>query len=215
MTTPVRILIADDHTVLRQGLVKVLTETAGWRVVAEAEDGVEAVEKALKTRPDLAIIDLSMPRLNGIEAVRQIHEHLPHTRILVFTMHEEVEYIIPALRAGASGYLVKDSAITELQRAVSALLAGERYFGPQAARVLADDHPQSEQMQQDSYGCLTPREREVFHLVIEGHTTREIARRLGTSFKTAENHRSHLMGKLGVHNIADLVRYAAKRGLLP
>lgn len=210
-----RILVADDHTIVRQGLVQLLTETEGWEVIAEAGDGVEAVEKAIERKPDIAIVDLSMPRLSGIETVRRIHECLPDTRILVFSVHEEVEYIVPIVRAGASGYLVKDSAITELQSAVSALIAGKTYFGAQAKRILEDNHERLEHLEQDPYGSLTPREREVFHLVVEGHTTKETARRLGTSLKTAQNHRARLMEKLRVHNSADLVRYAAKRGLLP
>jgi DNA-binding NarL/FixJ family response regulator len=211
----VRILVADDHTIVRQGLVALLADNPRWEVIAEAGDGLAAVEKALETKPDIAIIDLSMPRLSGLEAVRRIHENLPATRILVFTVHEEVEYIIPIVRAGASGYLVKDSAVAELERAVSALAAGQTYFGPQATRVLADSYRHSERAQEDPYGSLTPREREVFHLVIEGNTTKEVAQQLGTSVKTAENHRARVMDKLRLHNTAELVRYAAKRGLLP
>ncbi len=209
-----RILVADDHTIVRQGLVKLLTEHENWEVVAQAGDGLEAVNKALATRPDIALIDLSMPRLSGLEAVRRIHEGLPETRILVVTAHEEVEYIVPIVRAGASGYLVKDSAIAELERAITALVSGQMYFGPQASRALADNYRHPGQAREDPYGSLTPREREVFHLVIEGNTTKEVAHQLGTSVKTAENHRAHVMDKLGLHNTAELVRFAAKRGLL-
>ncbi|MGH8496345.1 MAG: response regulator [Gammaproteobacteria bacterium] len=209
-----RILVADDHTIVRQGLVKLLAEHENWEVVAEAGDGLEAVEKALETRPDIALVDLSMPRLSGVEAVRRIHDEVPETRILVVTVHEEVEYIVPIVRAGASGYLVKDSAIAELERAITALASGQMYFGPQASKVLADQYRHPERIQDDPYGSLTPREREVFHLVIEGNTTKEVAHQLGTSVKTAENHRARVMDKLGLHNTAELVRYAAKRGLL-
>jgi DNA-binding NarL/FixJ family response regulator len=207
------VLVADDHTIVRQGLVNLLLESGECEVVAEAADGLEAVEKALATHPEVAILDLSMPRLTGLEAVRRIHEALPQTRILVLTVHEEEEYVLPIVRAGASGYLIKDSAVGELLAAVRALRAGHGYFGPQAARVLAEQYRHPERAD-DPYGALSPREREVFHLVVDGRTTKEIARALGISVKTADNHRYRLMEKLDVHNTAELVRYAARRGLL-
>jgi DNA-binding NarL/FixJ family response regulator len=207
-------LVADDHTIVRQGLVSLLADSGECEVVAEAADGIEAVEKALATRPEVAILDLSMPRLSGLEAVRRIHEALPQTRILVLTVHEEDEYVLPIVRAGASGYLVKDSAVAELLAAVRALRAGHGYFGPQAARVLAEQYRRPESAAGDPYGALSPREREVFHLVVDGRTTKEIARALGISVKTADNHRYRLMEKLDVHNTAELVRYAARHGLL-
>lgn len=214
MNGRVRVLVADDHTIVRQGLVSLLVDSGECEVVAEAADGLEAVEKAQATRPEVAILDLSMPRLSGLEAVRRIHEALPQTRILVLTVHEEEEYVLPLVRAGASGYLIKDSAVAELLAAVRALHAGHGYFGPQVARVLADQYRHPERTPEDPYGTLSPREREVFHLVVDGRTTKEIARALGISVKTADNHRYRLMEKLGVHNTAELVRYAARRGLL-
>jgi len=210
----VRVLVADDHTIVRQGLVKLLVESGECEVVAEAADGLEAVEKAQATRPEVAILDLSMPRLSGLEAVRRIHEALPQTRVLVLTAHEEQEYVLPIVRAGASGYLIKDSAVSELLAAVRALRAGQGYFGPQAARVLAEQYQHPERASGDPYGGLSPREREVFHLVIDGKTTKEVARALGISVKTADNHRYRLMEKLGVHNTAELVRYAARHRLI-
>lgn len=210
----IRVLVADDHTIVRQGLVRLLVESGECEVVAEAADGIEAVEKAESQRPDVVVLDLTMPRLGGLEAARRIHEALPATRILVLTVHEEEEYVLPVVRAGASGYLVKDSAASELLAAVRALARGEGYFGPQAARVLAEQYRRPERAPEDPYGSLTPREREVFHLVIEGKTTKEVAQELGIRAKTAENHRARLMDKLGVHNAAELVRYAARKGLL-
>jgi two-component system, NarL family, response regulator NreC len=210
----VRVLVADDHTIVRKGIVSLLAESGECEVVAEAADGLEAVEKALATRPEVAILDLSMPRLSGLEAVRRIHEALPQTRLLVLTVHEDEEYILPLVRAGASGYLIKDSAVAELLAAVRALRAGHGYFGPQAARVLAEQYRHPGRAADDPYGILSPREREVFHLVVDGNTTKEIARTLGISVKTADNHRCRLMEKLGVHNTAELVRYAARHGLL-
>jgi len=214
MTYRVRVLVADDHTLVRQGLVSLLVESGECEVVAQAADGLDAVEKARATQPDVAVVDLTMPRLSGLEAVRRIHEEMPQIRILALTVHEEEEYILPVVRAGASGYLVKDSAVAELLAAVRTLHAGQGYFGPQAARVLAEQYRQPAPVE-DPYGGLSPRQREVFHLVVDGHTTKEVARDLGISVKTADNHRCRLMEKLGVHNTAELVRYAARRGLLP
>jgi DNA-binding NarL/FixJ family response regulator len=210
----VRVLVADDHTLVRRGLVSLLVESGECDVVAEAADGLQAVEQAQATRPDVAILDLAMPRLSGLEAVRRIHQEVPQTRVLVLTVHEEEEYVLPLVRAGAAGYLIKDSAVAELLAAVRALHAGHGYFCPQAARVLAEQYRHPERAADSPYGDLTPREREVFHLVVDGQTTKEVARALGISVKTADNHRSRLMEKLGVHNTAELVRYAARRGLL-
>ncbi len=210
----VRVLVADDHTLVRRGLVSLLTESGECEVVAEASDGLEAVALAEATRPEVAIIDLSMPRLPGLETVRRIHQLLPATRLLVLTAHEEEEYVPPLVRAGASGYLLKDSAVAELLAAVRALRAGQGYFGPQAARVLAERYRRADGAETDPYGGLTPREREVFHLVVAGHTTKEVARALAIGVKTADNHRHRLMAKLGLHNTAELVRYAARHGLI-
>lgn len=210
----VRVLIADDHTLVRESLVGLLQGDAGIVVVAQAADGVETVEKALATRPDVVVTDLSMPRLGGLEVVRRLREALPDTRVLVLTMHKEDEYVLQAVRAGASGYLVKDSAAADLLAAVRALHAGRGYFGPQAALTLAEQLQHPERALDDPYGRLTTREREVFHLLAEGLTTKEIARRLDISVKTAENHRGRVLDKLGTRNTAELVRYALRKGLL-
>jgi DNA-binding NarL/FixJ family response regulator len=219
---PIRVLVADDHTIVRQGLVGLLRASGECEVVGEAADGLEAVEKAQWTHPDVIVLDVSMPHLSGIEVVRRIRGELPATRILVLTMHEEEEYVLHMVRAGAAGYLVKDSAASELLAAVRALASGQDYFGPQATKVLADQYRWPERdardadadIEADPYGPLTDREREVFHLVVEGRSTKEIARALGISVKTAENHRSRLLAKLGLRNTAELVRYAARKGLL-
>jgi two-component system response regulator NreC len=210
----VRVLVADDHTLVRKGLVSLLVESGECEVVAEAADGLEAVEKAHATHPEVAVVDLTMPRLSGLEAVRRIHAELPRVRILVLTVHEEEEYVLPLVRAGAAGYLIKDSAVAELLAAVRALHAGEGYFGPRPARVLAERYRHPERADEDPYGGLSPREREVFHLVVDGRTTKEVARALGISVKTADNHRCRLLEKLELHNTAELVRYAARKGLL-
>ncbi|MFD0739485.1 response regulator [Lysobacter koreensis] len=210
----VRVLIADDHTLVRESLVSLLQQDGDVQVVAQAADGVETVEKALATRPDVVVTDISMPRLNGIEVVRRLHEALPDTRVLVLTMHQEDEYVLQAVRVGAAGYMVKDSAASELLAAVRALHAGRGYFGPQAAKALAEQLQHPERNLGDPYGQLTAREREVFHLIVEGLTTKEIARKLDISAKTAENHRARVLDKIGVRNTAELVRYALRKGLL-
>jgi DNA-binding NarL/FixJ family response regulator len=209
-----RVLIVDDHTMVRESLVSVLQADGEVQVVAQAADGIEAIEKAMQTRPDVVIVDLSMPRLGGVEVVRRLREALPATRVLVLTMHQEDEYVLQAVRAGASGYLVKDSAASELLAAVRSLHAGRGYFGPQAARTLAEQLQHPERTLDDPYGRLTPREREVLHLIAEGLTTKEIARKLDISAKTAENHRARVLAKLDARNTADVIRYAVRRGLL-
>ncbi len=211
---PIRVVVADDHTIVREGLISLLRE-GGCDVVAEAADGIEAVEKVVHHNPDVVVMDMTMPRLSGLEAVRRIHDKLPKIRVLVLTVHDEEEYVIPMVRAGAAGYLVKDSATGELLSAVRALNAGQAYFGPQAAKVLAEQYQNPNSDPADPYGSLTPREREVFHLVAEGQTTKAIARALEISVKTAENHRSRVIEKLRVQNTAGLVRYAVVHGLLP
>jgi DNA-binding NarL/FixJ family response regulator len=211
---PHRVLIADDHTLVRESLVNVLEASGACKVVAQAADGLEAVEKALQVRPDVAIVDISMPGLNGVEVVRRLHAELPATRTLVLTMHEDEEYVLHVVRAGAAGYLLKDSPISELINAVRQLHAGRAHFGAAAARVLANQVQHPEGAGSDPYGRLTAREREVFHMIVEGSTSKEIAAKLGISTKTAENHRANVLDKLDARNTADVVRYAVRRGLL-
>lgn len=209
-----RILIADDHTMVRESLVGVLQAEQGVEVVAQAADGVEALEAAVRTRPDVVVTDLSMPRMSGMELVRRLRDALPEARILVLTMHHEDEYVLQAVRAGATGYLVKDSAARDLIDAVRSLMAGRGYFSPQAARALAEQLRHPTRTTADPYESLTAREREVFRLIAEGLTTKEIARRLDISVKTAENHRGRVLDKLAVRNTAELVRFALRKGLV-
>jgi DNA-binding NarL/FixJ family response regulator len=209
-----RILLADDHTIVRQGLVSILKAVEDFEVVAEAADGNEAVDKALQTRPDVVVLDVTMPRLNGLEAARRIRKALPESRILVLTMHDDQEYVLKMVRAGASGYLVKDGAASELVTAIRALRAGQGYFGPQASRALAEDYHGNRAAAEDPYSQLTDREREVFQLLVEGRTNAQVADILCISAKTVDNHRTRLMEKLGVHNTVELLRFAAKQGLL-
>ena len=213
MNLPVRVLLADDHTILREGLAALLNAAADITVVGQASDGIEAVD-ALRLRPNVVVTDISMPKLNGIEVVRRLASQLPETRVLVLTMHTEEEYVLHLIRAGAAGYLLKDSAGTELLSAVRAIAQGRGYFGPHAARVMAQQVQQPQSRLEDPYRDLTDREREVFHLVIEGLTTKEVARRLDIAVKTAENHRTRAMEKLDAKNVAELIRYAVRHRLL-
>jgi DNA-binding NarL/FixJ family response regulator len=209
-----RVLVADDHTIVRQGLVSILKAADEFDVVAEAADGHEAVDKALQTRPDVVVLDITMPRLNGLEAARRIHRAVPGARLLVLTMHEEEEYVLKMVRAGVSGYLVKDGAASELVAALRALGEGKGYFGPQASKALAEVYQADKPVAEDPYARLTDREREVYQLLVEGSTNAQVADILCISAKTVDNHRTHLMEKLGVHSTVALLRFAAKHGHL-
>jgi DNA-binding NarL/FixJ family response regulator len=211
-----RILLGDDHTLLRQGLRKILEERPDWEVVAEASDGRDAVRQATATQPDVAILDIGMPLLNGIEATRQIIRRSPKIHVLILSMHSNEAYIIQALHAGARGYLLKDSADTDLIRAVTAVAAGKSFFSPAVAKIMLDDYvrQRSEQGTIDRFESLSEREREVFQLVAEGHSNKEVADLLSISPATVETHRAHILQKLDVHNTAELVLYAVRRGVI-
>ena len=211
-----RILLADDHTVVRQGLRKILEERPQWEVVAEAADGREAVRQAEEVKPDIAIVDVAMPLLNGIEAVRQIARKAPGTRVLVLSMHADEAYVTQMLRAGAAGYLLKDSADVDLLQAVDAVAAGKSFFSPAIARVIADDYLRqlADRGITDRYELLSDREREIFQLIAEGKTNKEIAALLFLSPSTVDTHRSRIMEKLDVHSAAEIVLYAVRRGVI-
>lgn len=211
-----RLLVADDHTLVLQGLRKILEEQPDWHVVAEARDGREAVRQTLELQPDAAILDIGMPLLNGIEATRQIVRRLPQTNVLILSMHADEAYITQALQAGARGYLLKDSADTDLIRGVTAVVAGKSFFSPAVARVMLDDYVRSlaEKGIVDRYDSLSEREREIFQLIAEGHSNKEIADLLSVSPATVETHRAHIFQKLDVHNTAALVLYAVRRGVI-
>jgi two-component system response regulator NreC len=210
-----RILLADDHTVVRQGLRKVLEERADWQVVAEAGDGREAVRLAEQHKPDVAVLDVAMPLLNGIEATRQIVKRVPATRVLVLSMHSDEAYVTQILKAGAAGYLLKDSADIDLLQAVSAVAQGKSFFSPAVARLMLDDYVrQRGEHATDRYESLSDREREIFQLVAEGKANKEIAALLFISSSTVETHRARIMEKLDVHSAAEIVLYAVRRGVI-
>lgn len=212
----VRILLADDHTIVRQGLRKVLEERPEWEVVAEAGDGREAVRLAEQHRPDVAIIDVAMPLLNGIEATRQITKRVPNTRILVLSMHADEAYVTQILQAGAAGYLLKDSADVDLVNAVEEAASGRSFFSPAIARVMLDDYRRqvTDKGGGDRYDILSEREREIFQLIAEAKANKEIAALLNVSTSTVETHRAHIMEKLDLHSAAEIVLYAVRRGVI-
>jgi DNA-binding NarL/FixJ family response regulator len=212
--TRARVLIADDHTIVRHGLVGILNATDDIEVVGQAGNGAEAVNRAIDLKPDIVLLDISMPRLNGLEAARRIHKAVPSSHILVLTMHEDEEYVLKMVRAGVSGYIVKDGAVSELIAAIRAVKSGKTWFGPQASQALADAWQDGAALPDDPLERLTNREREVLLLIIEGKTNSQVSETLGVSPKTVDNHRTRLMEKLGVHNTAELVRFAARHGLL-
>jgi DNA-binding NarL/FixJ family response regulator len=211
-----RILLGDDHLLLRHGLRRILQERPDWEVVGEASDGREAVAQALETRPDIAIFDIGMPLLNGVDATAQLVRRLRDLRVLILSLHATEGDIVKALKAGAKGYLSKEVADVELIRAVEALRDGKSYFSPAASKVILDDYVKhlGEQNVTDRYASLSEREREIFQLVAEGHSNKEIATMLSLSPATVETHRAHVLQKLDLHNTAELVLYAVRQGVI-
>jgi DNA-binding NarL/FixJ family response regulator len=212
----IRLLLGDDHTMVRQGLCKILEEQPAWQVIAQASDGRQAVEQTLALSPDVAVLDIAMPMLNGIEATRQITRRAPTVHVLILSMHAEEAYVTQAVQAGAKGYLLKDSADSDLVRAVAAVAAGQSFFSPGAARVMVDDYVRqlSQKGIVSRYDALSEREREVLQLIAEGHSSKEVAELLSISPATVETHRAHILQKLDVHNTAGLVLYAFRRGVV-
>jgi two-component system response regulator NreC len=211
-----RVLLGDDHTLVRHGLRKILEEQPEWEVIAEVGDGRAAVQQALTLQPDVAVLDIGMPLLNGIEAARQIARRLPAVGILMLSMHADEAYVTQALQAGARGYLLKDSIAADLIRGVEVVASGKSFFSPAVSRVLLDDYVRrlADRGIVDRYESLSEREREVFQLVAEGRSNKEIAELLSVSPTTVETHRAHVLQKLDVHNTAELVLYAVRRGII-
>ena len=211
-----RLLLGDDHTLVRHGLLKLLEERPEWEVVAEVGDGREAVRAAVALTPDVAIIDVAMPLLNGIDAAQQILRRVPATRILMLSMHADEAYVTRALQAGATGYLLKDSAGKELFKAVEAVASGQPFFSPAIERLMLDDYVRrvAGSGAADRYETLSEREREVFQLIAEARSNKEVAAMLDISPATVETHRARILQKLDIHNVAELVLYAVRRGVI-
>ncbi|MEE8176837.1 MAG: response regulator transcription factor [Acidobacteriota bacterium] len=216
MTLPIRILLADDHRIVRQGLRRILEENSGMEVAGEASDGREAVQMALDKEPDVIIMDVAMPHLGGMEAIRQISKRLPAAKVLVLSMYSDESYVVQMLEAGAKGYLLKDSADTDLVEAVLAVSNGKSFFSPLISKILLDEYVRQLQEKgvSDRYELLTEREREILQLIAEGKTSREIAELLNLSTSTVDTHRGHIMEKLDLHNPYEVVLYAVRKGLI-
>ena len=207
---PLQIFIADDHQMVREGL-KMLLERAGFKVVGEASDGQEAVRRVRDLVPDVAVLDLAMPLLNGLEAAREILRDSPRTRPILLTMHTEDPYVTAALRVGVKAYVLKTQSGSDLVQAIQEVCRGRIYLSPGISRTVVEAYLAKTELPPDP---LSPREREVLQLVAGGKTTKEIARLLGMGVKTAENHRTRILSKLDIHETAGLVRYAIRRGLI-
>lgn len=207
---PIQLLLADDHQIVRESL-RAMLEHHGFRVVGEAADGREAARLAATTHPDVAILDLAMPVLNGLDAAREILRGRTGTRAILLTVHREDPYVLEAMRVGISGYVLKTQATTDLVQAIREVVRGAVYLSPGVSRTVIDAYRTKTDLPPDP---LTPRERELLQLVAEGKTTKEAARVLGVSTKTAESHRTRIMSKLDIHETAGLVRYAIRRGLI-
>mgnify|MGYP001034168780 CR=1 FL=1 len=209
----IRVVIADDHTLVRAGFRAYLRQLPGVEVVGEAENGRETLRLVERSQPDVVLMDISMPGMNGLEAVTRLVSDFPELRVIILSMHTEKKYVRWALRAGASGYLSKDSGTAELELALQAVASGQTYLSPTVSNHVVEDY-REQQDEVSPLEQLTPRQREVLQLIAEGHTTRNIARILGVSVKTIESHRLNLMDRLDIHNVADLTRYAVAVGLV-
>jgi len=212
-----RILVADDHEVVRRGLQVLLEAQPGWEVSAEAADGREAVEKAKELKPDVVILDVTMPILNGLEATRQILKADPKARVVILTVHESDQVVSEVLDAGARGYVLKSDAGRDLVAAVEAVCRNNSFFTSKVAEKVLDGYLKAESRsgtEEPSRDRLTPREREIVQLLAEGSSSKEVAAALGLSVKTAETHRSNIMRKLGLHTTSDLVRYAVRNSII-
>jgi DNA-binding NarL/FixJ family response regulator len=211
-----RILVADDHGLVRRGARAVLHSRRGWRVVAEAANGREAVQKAIELKPDVAVVDIGMPELDGVEVARQIREAVPETKVLVLTMHESDQMVRRALDAGACGYLLKSDLTDSLAKAVKAVSEGKRFLTPKVSEIVLEGFlkTRSQHQQGERTGAgATPREIEIISLLAEGKTNKEIAALLGITVSTVETHRAKIMLKLGLHSLADLIHYAIRNGI--
>ncbi len=212
--TEIRVLLAEDHTLVRAGIHALIDSFDDITVVGEASDGRDAARRARNANPDVVLMDIAMPGLNGLEATSRIVRSCPRTKVLVLTMHSNEEYVVQALRAGASGYLVKEAATGELHHAISSVARGETYLSPSISRRTVERLMDDDQTARSPLDQLTPRQREILQLVAEGKTTRAIADLLTVSVKTVESHRAQLMERLEIRDVAGLVRLAIREGLV-
>jgi DNA-binding NarL/FixJ family response regulator len=211
---PIRVLLADDHRLVRAGVRSLLEEIPNVEVVAEAGDGREALELVRQFNPNIAMVDVAMKGLNGIEVADRLAKEHPHVKVLILSMHTNEEYVIRALKNGAAGYLIKDAATEELRLALRAVSKGETYLSPVISKSVIDNLIALSEGKSEPTDVLTPRQREILQLIAEGKSTKEIAAVLGVSVKTVETHRTQLMNRLDIHDIAGLVRYAVRTGLV-
>jgi len=216
MREKAKIVIAEDHTILRESLRALLSLQEDLDVVGEAEDGREAIRRVEELTPDLILMDLSMPKMNGVEAIREIRRRVPETKILTLTVHKAEEFVLEVLQAGADGYIPKDASSNELVMAIKSVLMGKRYLSPSVSKVVIEGYLESKRtfVSSTPWETLTKREREILKLIAEGHKNKEIADFLCISVKTVEKHRANLMKKLGLHSAAALTAYAMERGLV-
>jgi DNA-binding NarL/FixJ family response regulator len=208
----IRLVLADDHALVRAGMKSLLESADGFEVVGEAANGREAVRLAKTLRPDVALFDIAMPELNGLDAARRLSTECPEVRVLILSMHTDPGYVREALQAGTAGYVLKDAGVEELELAIRAALRGERYLDPRVSKLVIEGFVRGLDVPEGP--ALTPRQREILQLIAEGRSTREIAQRLHVSVKTVETHRAQLMDRLGIHDVAGLTRYAIRIGLV-
>lgn len=214
--TKTRVVLADDHTLIRAGLRMVVDAQPDLTVIGEAADGRDAVAQAQNLKPDVIVMDIGMPSLNGIEACRQVRELAPQTQVVMLSMHSDEGYVLRALKAGAKAYLLKDSAEADLARAIRAAAAGKSFFSPAVGKVLLEDYMRKLQRTgaEDSYDLLSAREREILQLVAEGNSSKDIANLLDLSVYTVETHRARIMQKLNLRGIPELILYAVRKGVI-
>jgi DNA-binding NarL/FixJ family response regulator len=210
----IRVLVADDHTLVRAGIRGLLGGLEGVEVVGEAGDGQETLRLVESMRPDILLLDVGMPGLNGLEVAARVKAGRSSTRVLILSMHSSEEYVLRALRAGCAGYLLKGSAVADLEAAVRAVARGETWLSPAVSQHVMDDYVRRTHGATNPIEALTARQREVLQLVAEGHTSKDIGERLGLSFKTVEAHRAQIMERLAIHDVASLVRFAVRMGLI-
>jgi DNA-binding NarL/FixJ family response regulator len=216
MAAPIKILLADDHTIVRQGIARLLEDHAEFRVIGEAVNGNEAIEKSVLLKPDVVIIDIAMPLLNGIEAARRIRKQLPQVKIIILSMYAQEHYIHELLEAGISGYLLKDSSGRDIIQAIQAAIKGETFLSPSISKVLVDRYLslRKSSPKEERFNQLSNREREIFQLIAEGHSTKKITQLLCISSSTVKTHRQKIMEKLEVDSPTQLVHYAVSLGLV-